>query len=77
MAIIKQLKKYAALYIGVIVIYMAALLLVYAIPNSAVAENVKISQEYLELEGTIRCISFSVPLPARTIIPIRSFTKRC
>ena len=37
MAIIKQLKKYAALYIGVIVIYMAALLLVYAIPNSAVA----------------------------------------
>ena len=51
MAIIKQLKKYAALYIGVIVIYMAALLLVYAIPNSAVAENVKISQEYLELEG--------------------------
>ena len=50
MAIIKQLKKYAALYIGVIVIYMAALLLVYAIPNSAVAENVKISQEYLELE---------------------------
>ena len=41
MAIIKQLKKYAALYIGVIVIYMAALLLVYAIPNSAVAENVK------------------------------------
>lgn len=51
MALIKQLKKYAALYIGVIVIYMAALLLVYAIPNSAVAENVKISQEYLELEG--------------------------
>ena len=51
MAIIKPLKKYAALYIGVIVIYMAALLLVYAIPNSAVAENVKISQEYLELEG--------------------------
>lgn len=51
MAIIKQLKKYAALYIGVIVIYMAALLLVYAIPNRAVAENVKISQEYLELEG--------------------------
>ena len=49
---LKSLKPYVITYIGLILLYMVLLLAVYSIPNSMVEDNVKLSLDFLELEGT-------------------------
>ena len=49
---LKSLKPYVITYIGLIFLYMVLMLAVYSIPNSMVEDNVKLSLDFLELEGT-------------------------
>ena len=55
---IKQLKKYVITYIGMIVLFLLLMLAVYSIPNELVRDNVELSLDFLDLEGTGPLYSF-------------------